>query len=461
MVRALGLILVFTMVVAGDAAAQGPPMGPPPPVVVATVIEREIVPSQAYVGTVQATRRSIIGSAVDGRVERMLVEEGDWVQYDGQELPVVAQLRTKTIEIEIAAAEAALEMRKHELEEMKTSRPEEVAAAEARMRAAEALMKFATDKYERDKKLFEQNRTVSQEEYQRSLSASDSAIKTFDAARSSFEMVKAGARVEKRNQGEAMVRMAQEEVNRLNDRHEKYFIKSPFSGYVVAKNTEIGAWIRPGEPVVEVIEVDPIEVVIHVPQQQANQLVPGMPVQLATDAIPATLVPGGALVGQVSAVVPNADLKTRTFPVKIRVRNPLRQAPATAAVRDPAKVIYKPGERPDHLLKPGMMARATLRIGAPAKAVLVPKDAVVINGALRQVAIFTADAGGKPGATTGKIELVNVETGGTDGATIEILGGALKPGQFVVTQGNERLRPGQPVTAIRTVATESLVTPNR
>ena len=59
------------------------------------------------------------------------------------------------------------------------------------------------------------------------------------------------------------------------------------------------------------IEVDPIEVVIYVPQQQANQLVPGMPVQLATDAIPATLAPGGALVGHVAAIVPNADLSER------------------------------------------------------------------------------------------------------------------------------------------------------
>jgi multidrug efflux pump subunit AcrA (membrane-fusion protein) len=160
-------------------------------------------------------------------------------------------------------------------------------------------------------------------------------------------------------------------------------------------------------------------------------------------------------------VVPSADLKTRTFPVKIRLKNPLRQTPATAAAsRDPAKVIYKPGERPDHLLKPGMMVRATLRVGAPSKAVLVPKDAIVVSGVQRQIAVYTpVPSPDKQAAAMGKIEMISVETGASEGSAMEVLGMALKPGQLVVAQGNERLRTGMVVSAVRTIATETLVSP--
>lgn len=458
--RSLPAVLFYCLALLPAGAFAQAPGAPPAPVVIADVIEREIVPSQSFVGMVQAPRRSIIGSAVDGRIEEMLVEEGDWVQFNSkQEPPVVTKIRTKTIEIEIAAAEAALDLRKHELTEMQSSRPEEVAASEAKMRAAEALMKFATDKLARDKKLFEQGRAVSQEEFERSQSGAEAALKTFEAVRNEAAMMKLGPRLEKRAQGEAMVRMAQEEVNRLNDRLEKYFVKAPFNGYVVGKHTEVGAWIRSGEPVVEVIEVDPIEVVIHVPQQQANYIRPGMSVQVSTDAIPTTLKPGSALVGQVAAIVPDADSRTRTFPIKIRLRNPLRAADASVGANGPADAsVLKPSDHPDHLLKPGMICRANLRVGSMARAILVPKDAVVVNGAVRQIAIFHPDpAAAANGPKTGKISLVPVETGASEGSAIEILGGVLKPGQWVVSQGNERVRPDQQVGAIRTLSTASLL----
>jgi multidrug efflux pump subunit AcrA (membrane-fusion protein) len=112
------------------------------------------------------------------------------------------------------------------------------------------------------------------------------------------------------------------------------------------------------------------------------------------------------------------------------------------------------------LLKPGMIGRVTLRLGALAKATLVPKDAIVVSGAQRQIAIFTPDPKAAPAEKgRGIVQILQVETGASDGAAIEVLGDVLKPGQLVVSQGNERLRPGQPVLATRTISTSSLVAP--
>ena len=55
----------------------------------------------------------------------------------------------------------------------------------------------------------------------------------------------------------------------------------------------------------------------------------------------------------------------------------------------------------------------------------------------------------------GKVAPVPVQVGVADGGMIQV-SGALKPGQLVVVQGNERLRPGQdvhdPATSIAAAA---------
>ncbi len=82
-------------------------------------------------------RKSIVGSAVDGRVQEYLVEVGDAVTA-GQTL---ARLRTETLEIELAAANAELRLREEELTELRNgSRSEDVDEARAKMLGAKAVM---------------------------------------------------------------------------------------------------------------------------------------------------------------------------------------------------------------------------------------------------------------------------------------------------------------------------------
>ena len=104
------------------------------------MIEREVASSQAFVANVNPHRRSVIGSAVDGRVEEFLVDAGQEVDV-GQPL---AQLRTKTIEIELAGAQAELQLRRAELAELRNgSRPAEIELAEAVAQAAAAASDYA------------------------------------------------------------------------------------------------------------------------------------------------------------------------------------------------------------------------------------------------------------------------------------------------------------------------------
>jgi RND family efflux transporter MFP subunit len=131
-------------------------------------------------------------------------------------------------------------------------------------------------------------------------------------------------------------------------------------------------------------------------------------------------------VGQVVEIVPQADLRTRNFPVRVRLPNKLVEG------------------RPQ--IKAGMFARATLSVGDIANAVLVPKDAIVLGGPSPMV--FVADLAGQGNVPTAKARPVPVQLGTAWEGYLQVKG-ELKPGESVVVQGNERLRPGQSIVVVR------------
>lgn len=348
--------------------------------------------------------------AVDGRVADYLVNAGQAVEADQP----LASLRTKTIEIEVAGAEAELELRRAELAELRNgSRPAEIELAEATTCAAEAANVYAKAKLARAERLFNSSAGLSQDELELTKSEAQTAIANASAANSSLELVREGPRTEQIDQAAARVAVQEQIVAGLKDRLSKYTIRSPFNGYVSSELTEAGAWVRQGDPVAEVLEIDPVEVEVFVPESSIRFVKKGVSCSLSFDALP-----GQIFTGTVDQIVPLADSRSRTFPVRVLVENPSVDA--------------------RHALLPGMLSRASLPTGDSEIRMLVAKDALRLGG---------------PNPTLLKVEgdqvaIVPVRTGPSMGSWISVKSLApdgLKAGDLVVTRGNERLRPGQTV----------------
>jgi multidrug efflux pump subunit AcrA (membrane-fusion protein) len=121
---------------------------------VAPVVQMELAETQPTLGTITPTRRATLGSAVDGRVIELMVREGDRVE----ENQPLAKLLTQTIELELEAAEAELELRKEELTELQNgNRPEEIAQAKARLEASGIAARFLEKNKERLTELSQSN----------------------------------------------------------------------------------------------------------------------------------------------------------------------------------------------------------------------------------------------------------------------------------------------------------------
>lgn len=416
-IRAIATPLIPILGLAASVCGQGPP---PALVAVSPIIERDVASVQTFVGTVMPLRKAIVGSAVDGRVIEFPLNEGDRVT-SGQ---MLAQLLTDTIQLEVAAAEADLELRRQQLAELENgSRPEEIAQAQARMAAAEARARFAAARRMRAENLYRQGQAMSEEQRDEMVSLAVEAEQAHIEAAAAYQLTVEGPRKEQIAQARAMVAVQQATVNRLRDQLQKHTIASRFDGYVTAEHTEVGQWLKQGDPVAEVAALDEVEITAQVVEQFVPHLRVGTTVSVQIPAIP-----GPPLEGQVAAVVPQADVQARTFPVKVRVKNQLTE------------------DGP--LVKSGMYARVTLPTGERQRATLVSKDALVLGG--RQPVVYTVDTASAD-AKQGKVRPVPVELGAAQGSMIQIRGEGLQAGQLVVVQGNERLRPGQDVQLERVV----------
>lgn len=408
----LTAIAAVTLLFCSPAAtAQGPPAAP---VVVVRVVEQKLRTGQTFVGTIHPEQRATIGSAVDGRVVRYPINEGDRVE-NGQTL---AELLTETIKLELEAAQGELLLRSEELAELENgTREEEIAQARAQLLAAKTAVTLGGKRLERIRTLIKSG-TATDDELDVAQAAVDNARAVMDERQAALDLAVAGPRPERIAQAGARVAIQDSIVRKLSDQITKHTMVARFDAYVVTEHTEIGEWVNRGDPVAEIVGIDRVIVLASVLETHVPFISLGMDARVEVAALPDRV-----FIGKVVILVPQGDQRTRTFPVKILLNNEFT------------------GQKP--LLNVGMMARVTLPTGAEKTVRLVPKDALVLGGPQPMVYVVSA---GEDNARI--VQPVPVRLGSASGALVEV-DGDLQAEQLVVVQGNERLRPGQAVNILR------------
>ncbi|MER3415431.1 MAG: efflux RND transporter periplasmic adaptor subunit [Gemmataceae bacterium] len=396
-------LVVCAIVVVPSRSSGQPGVGV---VYVEPVLEREVRAGRTLVGTVTPLRQALVGSAVAGRVQEYLAEEGKRVRRGD----VLARLQTGVVAAEVELARAQLKLRQSELEELLNgSRKEEVQQARAHMENMKALMQYRQNRLERARAA---RLGTSPEELDEALSLAQQAEAAYREAHAAWRLIEEGPRRERIDQARARAQAQAAELQRLEEIMARFTLVAPFDGYVIAEHAEVGKWLNPGDPVAEVAALDEVDVEVPVPEDDVVRLKIS---DTARVEIPAL---GASWSGRIVSIVPQAHVRSRTFPVKVRLANRLEQ------------------EAP--VIKGGMFARVTFSTGNRHKALLVHKDAIVYGGSAPVVYVIEQE-----GDRT-IVRAVVVELGVAEGDYIEVHG-AVRPGQEVVVQGNERLTPGQPV----------------
>ena len=323
----------------------------PSPVRYTEAITKPVALTVELPGYLEAPNVSVLAGEISGLVTELKVREGERVTR-GQPL---VMLRTTPLELRLQAAEA-------------------------RLKEAQARRKLAETGLERFRGLIERN-AISRHEL-------DEARYEFDAWQGRIETLQA-------------------EIAGIEFDIKRSTIRAPFNGVVVGRHTEVGQWSEVGERLLEVLSTDTQEVHVDVPEKYFNDLNEGADVDVIFDS-----VPGRVFTTYIRALIPRADARARTFPVKLRLRQPSERIGA------------------------GMLAKAVFPLGDSSPGTLVPKDAIVQFG--EHTVVFLVNEGSAVPAP--------VKVSGAMGLW-SVVNGAISPGDKVITRGNERLQPGQPIQA--------------
>ncbi len=379
--------------------------------------------TQSFVGSLQAARRVVIGSAVEERVVQVHVNEGDFVSFDNDNSDVLVTLDQTTIDIDLQAAEIELDLRQKALQELSTNLPIQLEAAQAEVGQLSAELEYTRQLYTRLQNLG--RGTTSQRELDESSSQYNAAQQAHLVAKTELKRLQATKSI-RMQIAEQNVASQRSVIKRLQGQKSNHLLKAPFSGVVSQKMVDLGSWVTRGTPLIEVLQLDPIELRVLVPQKQAVSLqqayaktTPENPlnVKVKIDSLAQTID------GHVSRIVPNADPRTRAIPVIVQLSNP---------------AIETSGGNRTYLLTPGLLAKVDMEVGVGKSVLMVPKDALVLNQG--KATLFTLD---RTGAKI-KVKQVAVQTGNSSGNLIEIDGDFSEDAEVVV-QGNERLRNGEEV----------------
>ena len=183
-------------------------------------------------------------------------------------------------------------------------------------------------------------------------------------------------------------------------------IKAPYAGIISRKHTEVGAYVGVGAPVVTIIDHQSMEIEADIPAPRTAGLSPNTIVS----AVLENRIPVKAAV---RAIIPEENPRTRTRAVRF--------TPNFGALNSTLA-----SNQSITLLIPTGSARAV---------VTVHKDALLTKKGKRVVFL----------AKNGKALIRHVSLGEAIGSRFSVIRG-LEPGDMVVIRGNERLRPGTPIT---------------
>jgi len=253
-------------------------------------------------------------------------------------------------------------------------------AAQAGLQRAEAALQLAGAAWERVSRLFDEG-VVSGQERDEARAAYDQA----EAARNEYKSV-------------------------LDDT----VLEAPFAGVVAKRNVDLGGFAQPGSPLLEVVQDDPLKVLVDLTEEELAHVAPGVPAFISVAGV------DGELQGAVVRVSPVLG-ESRTGEVEVRLEG------AQGRVR------------------PGAFCVVRL-VTEQRKDVLVVPSAALVTGS-NSSAVYVAE--------NGVARLKHVEAGLEFRGLTEVTGG-LSEGDVIVVTNLDDIADGAAIKIVDEVSAEPL-----
>lgn len=240
---------------------------------------------------------------VGGRLESILVEEGDRVEAGD----VLASIEKGYLEDDLHLAESTVAAQRALVNKLENgSRPEEIAQARAEMERAEAAVGLARTTFERQRELAQHSAASGQK-----LDEAESALTEAEArlrlAKASLALVLAGPRKEDIAAARARLRADQAALSTANRRYADSDLTAPTTGTILTRVHEPGAVLQSNTTVLTLAPTKPVWVRTYVSEPDLGRIRPGMAADLHTDSRP-----DEAYLGRIGFISPVAEFTPKS-----------------------------------------------------------------------------------------------------------------------------------------------------
>lgn len=390
--------------------AQTATQAPPPKAVTTVALTPGTGNRQVrLLGQVEAGERATLSPQIDGRVQQVLVREGDRVSSG----MTVAILDDADSRLALAEAEARLAQERGNLARLQVgTRPEIIAQRQAELNAAIALESEARDNFERVSGLTEQG-ALSRRALVEARSEAEAATSEKFRVQALLAEAEAGPTREEIAAQQGLVAAAVAAVQQAQLGMQRTEIQATFSGIVQSRDVDPGDYVEVNDSVLTMVSDRSLDIFLEVPESLSGQVAPGMRVDLNARALP-----NWQEETTITAVVPTANTASRRQLVRVSLDNP-----------------------PQGLL-PGMAIQGNLAMPVEnADTFVVPRDALTRRG--DEWLLFAVN--------NDRAQQIGVEMVTDLGTDVVIANPELREGQAIVVTGGDGLTDNAAVQVVSAV----------
>ena len=242
-------------------------------------------PREQFLQGQMEARRVLVSGKVPGRIEKLLVHEGDMVYKDS----LVAVISSPEIEAKKIQAQGALGAARAQASKARNgARSEDITALKAMADRAQEAATLAKNTYNRVQKLYNDGVLPlhKRDEAETQMKASQSAA---DAARAQYNQAVAGARSEDKAAANALVLQAKGANAEVDAYLEETKIRTPITGEVSLKLAEEGEVVGSGMPIIAVTDLNDSWAVFHLREDYLKNVFKGKKFYVQVPALDKTV----------------------------------------------------------------------------------------------------------------------------------------------------------------------------
>ena len=217
-----------------------------------------------------------------GRIERLLVDEGDTVEKGD----LVAELDPSRYAHDVSRIESETAAQRQLLHRLETgSRPQEKEKARAAVKAAEARLSLARITLKRMKEL-SKTKFVPQQKLDEAVSAFKAADADLESAKEKLSLVLEGPRKEDIQRARDQLSALEAALSFAKEQLRDTKLYSPAHGIIQNRILEPGAMAFPNAPVFSLALTEPLWIRAYIPEPDLGKIEKGMRVEVTTDSFP-------------------------------------------------------------------------------------------------------------------------------------------------------------------------------